>query len=128
MCLKTYISCVVFAFSRSFHINRSCHQCTVSVHHLQASSSPPQFTDILHPCTFPLDSFLAGPGAQVWAASNNVETCQPEELVAGELCQVLLTFCLVTTHKRNKVFSFPMIGWPLLYCFTSLLDLQDVQT
>ena len=29
-------------------------------------------------------SFLAGSGAQVWAASNNVETCEPAELIAGE--------------------------------------------
>ncbi|XP_066956202.1 threonine aspartase 1 [Macrobrachium rosenbergii] len=27
-------------------------------------------------------SFLAGSGAQVWAASNNVETCEPAELIA----------------------------------------------
>ncbi|XP_045617133.1 threonine aspartase 1 [Procambarus clarkii] len=27
-------------------------------------------------------SFLAGSGAQVWAASNNVETCQPGDLIA----------------------------------------------
>lgn len=29
-------------------------------------------------------SFLAGTGAQVWAASNNVETCEPGDLIAGE--------------------------------------------
>ncbi|ROT73382.1 putative threonine aspartase 1-like isoform X1 [Penaeus vannamei] len=27
-------------------------------------------------------SFLAGSGAQVWAASNNIETCEPAELIA----------------------------------------------
>lgn len=29
-------------------------------------------------------SFLAGTGAQVWAASNNVETCEPGDLIAGK--------------------------------------------
>lgn len=73
-----------------------------------------------HFYAFSLHSFLAGPGAQVWAASNNVETCQPEDLVAGEFDHFVYHFSLVH-FLYMMCLSFPVIPWLLSLSQTMML-------